>query len=121
MPDSVRPPPRTNELPPSTLPPVVLFIGIVANVLAFLSGSVYLLAKSGDRFRGMEPLAQASVLIWIVAVAIGLFFGLPLSIWDIVRGRWVWGSLGCLLALTPWPLGSSVAWTVADLRGLIFD
>lgn len=81
--------------------------GIAANILAIIAGTLFLLVKPGARFRGMEPEAQVSVLLCILAVALGLFWTLPLACCTLWQKRFVPGVLAVGLSLSPW-----WAWTM---------
>ncbi len=101
--------------------PVGIWPSAAANALALGAGAVFLLAEPGARFRGMEPEAVAFSLLLLVATALGLLAGLPASVYDLCRRRWLWGAVGALLALCPWPLALSVSELIAMQKGLLFD
>jgi hypothetical protein len=100
---------------------VGIWLSAAANVLALGAGAVFLLAEPGARFRGTEPEARAFSILLLLATALGLLAGLPASVYDLWRRRWLWGAVGVLLALSPWPLALSVSELVAMQKGLIFD
>lgn len=102
--------------------PIGIWIGAAANILAFASGAVFFFAQPGDRFRGMEPEAALSSCLGLSAAALGLFFGLPISLWDIFSRRFrLWGFIGVLIALTPLPLSNFVSDLAAESIGFTFD
>jgi hypothetical protein len=102
--------------------PIGIWVSAVANALGICAGAVFLFARAGARFRGMEPEAQAFAGILGMAVALGLLAGLPASLYDVFWRRCrLWGSAGALLSLTPWPVALLVSELVAEQKGILFD
>lgn len=102
--------------------PIGIWVSAAANTLGVCAGAVFLFARAGSRFRGMEPEAQVFVLILGMAVALGLLGGLPASLYDVFWRRCrLWGSAGALLSLTPWPVALLVSELVAEQKGISFD
>src|SRR5690349_15307193 len=82
--------------------PVGIWFSAIANALGACAAAVFLTAGPGARFRGMEPQVGSFLALALLAASVGLFFGLPLSLYDLFgRRRPWWGGLGTLLALTP--------------------
>jgi hypothetical protein len=103
-------------------PPLGIWVSVAANVLGLCAGAVFLFAEPGGRARGTEPEARAFVVLGLLAAALGLFAGLPVSLFDLFCQRHrLWGSVGTLLALTPGVVAHLVSELVAAHKGILFD
>ena len=101
--------------------PTGVRIGLAANTAAVIAGAVFFTADSGARFRGMEPEAQFFLTVSFLAIALGFFAGLPVSVYDCFRGRGLSAALGCILACTPLPVATIVAGLAAYMFELTWD
>lgn len=102
--------------------PVGIWLSLAANLLGLCVGAVFLLSAPGSRFRGMESEARAFVSLLMLAVPLGLFAGLPLSLYDYSwRHKRLWGSVGALLAFTPLPVALAISDLIAEQRDLLFE
>lgn len=108
---------------PGTLrQPFGLWFSLAANTIGLCAGAVFLFAKQGDRFRGMEPGAMLFIVLGLLAAAIGILAGLPVSLYDLFwRRYWLWGSVGALLALAPLIVAHFVSELIAAQKGLFFE
>ncbi|MCR9118624.1 MAG: hypothetical protein NXI22_16940 [bacterium] len=78
-----------------------VWVGICTNALAFAAGAVFFTSAYGARFRGMEPEAMVFISLGLFAAASGLIVGIPVSIYDLIRKRWICAPIGFILAFTP--------------------
>ena len=78
-----------------------IWIGFCTNTLGFAAGAVFFTSAHGVRFRGMEPEAMVFISLGLFAAAVGLVAGIPLSIYDLIRKRWICAPIGFILAFTP--------------------
>ena len=99
-----------------------LWVALVANAFGLCAGAVFLFAKPGARFRGMEPEAVVFMALTMFAVCLGLLSGV-VSVCELLclesrpRARLT----GLLLSLTPGPVAVALAGFLEWQLGLIFD
>jgi hypothetical protein len=107
---------------PRACRPIGIWVSAAANVLGTIAGAVFLFGPAGGRFRGMEPQGQVFAVLVLLAAAVGLFAGLPASLYDIFwQRRRLCGCVGALLSLTPWPVALFVSGLIAQQKGIFFD